>query len=88
MCHACRKVTNVKMQFHISHRRVLPEDEGFYYCEADNDKERLRSQPAYLLPAGTYMSSSKEFMHAYTPCIHEVSTHCSTQEYIDAIHKS
>ncbi|MCJ8746806.1 hypothetical protein PDJAM_G00145990 [Pangasius djambal] len=31
--------------------RVLPEDEGFYYCEADNEKERLRSQPAYLLPA-------------------------------------
>ncbi|XP_026994292.2 hemicentin-1-like [Tachysurus fulvidraco] len=31
--------------------RVLPEDEGFYYCEADNDKERLRSQAAYLLPA-------------------------------------
>ncbi|XP_058231005.1 titin isoform X2 [Hemibagrus wyckioides] len=31
--------------------RVLPEDEGFYYCEANNDKERLRSQSAYLLPA-------------------------------------
>ncbi|KAL7839800.1 hypothetical protein SRHO_G00264580 [Serrasalmus rhombeus] len=31
--------------------RVLPEDEGFYHCEANNEKERLRSQPAYLLPA-------------------------------------
>ncbi|KAK3539051.1 hypothetical protein QTP86_023497, partial [Hemibagrus guttatus] len=31
--------------------RVLPEDEGFYYCEANNDQERLRSQSAYLLPA-------------------------------------
>uniref|UniRef100_A0A8B9HSP9 Ig-like domain-containing protein n=1 Tax=Astyanax mexicanus TaxID=7994 RepID=A0A8B9HSP9_ASTMX len=31
--------------------RVLPEDEGFYHCEANNEKERLRSRPAYLLPA-------------------------------------
>lgn len=44
--------------FHMSYRRVLREDEGFYYCEADNNKERLRSQPAYLLPAGTFMSST------------------------------
>lgn len=64
------KVLNRKIQFCISHRRVLPEDEGFYYCEADNDKERLRSQAAYLLPAGTIMSSSKDFMHAYKPCTH------------------
>ncbi|XP_072520598.1 protein sidekick-2 isoform X2 [Salminus brasiliensis] len=31
--------------------KVLPEDEGFYHCEANNEMERLRSQPAYLLPA-------------------------------------
>ncbi|XP_026881345.2 hemicentin-2 [Electrophorus electricus] len=31
--------------------RVLPEDEGLYHCEANNDQDRRRSQPAYLLPA-------------------------------------
>lgn len=85
--HASMKVMNGKIQFHMSHRRVLPEDEGFYYCEADNDNERLRSQPAYLLPAGTSMSSCKEFMHAYKSCTHEVNTYCSTQGWIDAVHK-
>ncbi|KAI5613263.1 roundabout-like 1-like [Silurus asotus] len=46
-----KALTNGPIQFYMSHRRVLPEDEGFYYCEANNGKERLRSQPAYLLPA-------------------------------------
>ncbi|TST10039.1 Hemicentin-1 [Bagarius yarrelli] len=32
-------------------KSVLSEDEGFYYCEAENNKETLRSQSAYLLPA-------------------------------------
>ncbi|XP_028831759.1 hemicentin-2 isoform X2 [Denticeps clupeoides] len=32
-------------------RRVLEEDEGFYYCDATNKKDLVRSSPAYLLPA-------------------------------------
>jgi len=31
----------------------LSEDEGLYFCEARNEKEKVKSQPAYLLPAGT-----------------------------------
>nr|XP_055056647.1 hemicentin-1 isoform X2 [Misgurnus anguillicaudatus] len=31
-------------------QRVSSKDEGFYFCEASNDKERVTSQPAYLLP--------------------------------------
>ncbi|XP_076854212.1 peroxidasin homolog isoform X2 [Brachyhypopomus gauderio] len=31
--------------------RVLPEDEGLYHCEVNNDQERRRSQFGYLLPA-------------------------------------
>ncbi|XP_039525054.1 hemicentin-1-like isoform X2 [Pimephales promelas] len=32
-------------------KRVLSEDEGLYFCEARNEKEKVKSQPAYLLPA-------------------------------------
>ncbi|XP_073807729.1 uncharacterized protein isoform X2 [Danio rerio] len=32
-------------------QRVLPEDEGLYFCEAHNQKAKVKSQPAYLLPA-------------------------------------
>eukprot|EP00064_Thunnus_orientalis_P017078 superscaffoldBa00003532_g17155 len=30
---------------------VTKEDEGFYHCEASNQKETVKSQPAFLLPA-------------------------------------
>ncbi|XP_051519218.1 roundabout homolog 3-like [Myxocyprinus asiaticus] len=32
-------------------QRVLSEDEGLYFCEASNEREKVISQPAYLLPA-------------------------------------
>ncbi|XP_077087920.1 titin isoform X2 [Siphateles boraxobius] len=35
----------------LSFKRVLSEDEGLYFCEARNEKEKVKSQPAYLLPA-------------------------------------
>ncbi|XP_048045246.1 hemicentin-1 isoform X2 [Megalobrama amblycephala] len=31
--------------------KVSSEDEGQYFCEARNEKEKVKSQPAYLLPA-------------------------------------
>lgn len=34
-------------------RNVSKEDEGWYHCEASNQDETIRSQPAFLLPAGT-----------------------------------
>lgn len=34
-------------------RNVTKEDEGYYHCEASNQKESIKSQPAFLLPAGT-----------------------------------
>lgn len=33
-------------------RNVSKEHEGSYHCEASNQKETIRSQPAFLLPAG------------------------------------
>ncbi|XP_067294164.1 titin isoform X2 [Pseudorasbora parva] len=32
-------------------QRVSSEDEGLYFCEARNEEEKVKSQPAYLLPA-------------------------------------
>ncbi|XP_016397468.1 roundabout homolog 2-like [Sinocyclocheilus rhinocerous] len=31
--------------------RVLSEDEGLYFCEARNERQKVISEPAYLLPA-------------------------------------
>lgn len=45
------------MKHVFPHRRVLSEDEGFYFCEASNGMEKVISQPAYLLPAGTVPSN-------------------------------
>lgn len=36
----------------ILSRNVSKEHEGSYHCEASNQKETIRSQPAFLLPAG------------------------------------
>ena len=33
-------------------RNVTQEDEGSYHCEASNQNETIKSQPALLLPAG------------------------------------
>nr|XP_020453890.1 uncharacterized protein LOC109959113 isoform X2 [Monopterus albus] len=35
----------------LTFRNVTKEDEGFYHCEASNQKETIKSQPAFLLPA-------------------------------------
>ncbi|XP_042277842.1 roundabout homolog 3 [Thunnus maccoyii] len=35
----------------LTFRNVTKEDEGFYHCEASNQKETVKSQPAFLLPA-------------------------------------
>ncbi|KTG40672.1 hypothetical protein cypCar_00026975 [Cyprinus carpio] len=32
-------------------QRVLSEDEGLYFCEARNERQKVISEPAYLLPA-------------------------------------
>ncbi|XP_016090019.1 hemicentin-1-like [Sinocyclocheilus grahami] len=32
-------------------QRVLSEDEGLYFCEAHNERQKVISEPAYLLPA-------------------------------------
>nr|XP_019954556.1 PREDICTED: uncharacterized protein LOC109636947 isoform X1 [Paralichthys olivaceus] len=35
----------------LTFRNVTKEDEGSYHCEASNQKETIKSQPAFLLPA-------------------------------------
>ncbi|KAM4575822.1 uncharacterized protein PAE49_006192 isoform 3-T3 [Odontesthes bonariensis] len=35
----------------LTFRNVTREDEGWYHCEASNEKETIKSQPAFLLPA-------------------------------------
>ncbi|KAK2837951.1 hypothetical protein Q5P01_015163 [Channa striata] len=35
----------------LTFRNVTKEDEGIYYCEASNQKETIKSQTAFLLPA-------------------------------------
>ncbi|XP_076585965.1 uncharacterized protein LOC143320324 isoform X2 [Chaetodon auriga] len=35
----------------LTFRNVTKEDEGLYHCEASNQKESVKSQPAFLLPA-------------------------------------
>ncbi|XP_026176509.1 roundabout homolog 1 isoform X3 [Mastacembelus armatus] len=35
----------------LTFRNVTTEDQGFYHCEASNQKETIKSQPAFLLPA-------------------------------------
>ncbi|XP_037834813.1 roundabout homolog 4-like, partial [Kryptolebias marmoratus] len=40
----------------LTFRNVTNEDEGFYHCEASNQKETIRSQPALLLPAVMHWS--------------------------------
>ncbi|XP_035513860.1 roundabout homolog 3-like, partial [Morone saxatilis] len=35
----------------LTFRNVTKEDEGSYHCEASNQKESIKSQPAFLLPA-------------------------------------
>ncbi|XP_074495166.1 uncharacterized protein LOC141769707 isoform X3 [Sebastes fasciatus] len=37
----------------LTFRNVTREDEGSYHCEASNQKESIKSEPAFLLPAGT-----------------------------------
>lgn len=41
-------------------RNVTKEDEGSYHCEASNQKDSIKSQPAFLLPAGTVYQHLQE----------------------------
>lgn len=43
---------NLNSNFLFS-RNVTRVDEGSYHCEASNQRESIKSEPAFLLPAGT-----------------------------------
>ncbi|XP_016383318.1 uncharacterized protein LOC107720193 [Sinocyclocheilus rhinocerous] len=56
-------------------QRVLSEDEGLYFCEAHNERQKVISEPAYLLPAEPPSVTIWPMM-VTSPVGAEVAIHC------------